>query len=198
MLIATDKVFLGELGIWPKVTDCFQRMLQPSKNQAVGRSLGSCGDTLRSSLLDLLFPDSCGPPPSVMTTQHYLRCIAIQLSRLAQATFQHFFLGRHPGVSLIEPRGHSGALNWIFKASCSWQKMGRIPTAINSTFTTISWVVYFCRWRISVILCSYCFHLLTKFWDWAQPEVCNLLSVIREKWGTMSGFLIFVSDSGLI
>lgn len=122
------------------------------------------------------FPDSCRPPPSVMTAQHYLRFIAIQLSRLPWATFQPVFLG-----SFWWGLGESlGALIEFVRHPVLDGKRGEAPAPINSTCTGISWVVCFCRWRISVILCSYCFQF-TEFWDWTQFEVYNLLCVITEK-----------------
>lgn len=39
---------------------------------------------------------------------------------------------------------------------------GGNPTPINGTFTTISWVVHFCRWGSSDILCSYCFQFTDR------------------------------------
>ena len=103
------------------------------------------------------FPDSCRPPPSVVTT-HYLRFNAVQLSRLPWATFQPEFLGSFRwglGESLV-------ALIEFVRHPVLDGKRGEAPAPINSTCTAISWVVYFCRWRISVILCSYCF----QFTDW--------------------------------
>lgn len=73
--------FSLETLIRPKVTGRLGGMLQSYSTDDTETEPRAVVETLRVSLLAFQFPDSCGPPPSVMTAQHYLRFIAIHLSR---------------------------------------------------------------------------------------------------------------------